>query len=123
MTSNRIISLSALLMSLAVMIGAFGAHALEEVVSAERLETWETAVLYHFIHALALLLIGILRKDDSAKQLNWATYLMLSGILIFSGSLYLLVLTDTSWLGAITPIGGISFIAAWSLLALHYFRK
>ena len=123
MTSNRIISLSALLMSLAVMIGAFGAHALEEVVSAERLETWETAVLYHFIHALALFLIGILRKDDSAKQLNWATYLMLSGILIFSGSLYLLVLTDTSWLGAITPIGGISFIAAWSLLALHYFRK
>ena len=123
MTSHKIIATAAIILSIAVMLGAFGAHALEELITADRMATWETAVLYHFVHGLALLMTGTLVKNDDGKFLKWASYLFIVGILIFSGSLYTLVLTDIGWLGAITPLGGISFIIAWLFLAIHYFRK
>ncbi len=124
MSPNKLIATASLSMALAVALGAFGAHALEASITTERLATWETAVLYHFVHGLSLLFCGMLLKnDEDAKLLRWSANLFLSGVIIFSGSLYLLVLTDTGWLGAITPIGGISFIAGWLMLSIHYFRK
>lgn len=106
----------ALAAGLAVVAGAFGAHALENVVTAQRLQTFETAVRYQMYHALALLLVGWMLVQQPATSLTWSAGLFAAGILIFSGSLYVLVLTDTPWLGAVTPIGGLAFIAGWSCL-------
>ena len=103
----------ALFAALGVMAGAFGAHALEAVLSPDRLETFEVAVRYQMYHALALFGIGLTGKGNQYKA---SCYAFIAGILVFSGSLYTLVLTDTSWLGAITPIGGVAFIAGWVLL-------
>lgn len=104
---------------LSVAIGAFGAHVLKDILTTERLATFETGVQYHMIHALALILIAILadRLQDK-KKVQWAARFILAGIIIFSGSLYLLCLTDITMLGAITPIGGVAFIVGWIMLAL-----
>lgn len=101
-----------------VAIGAFGAHALKDLLlKNDRLDTFETAVKYQFYHALAVLAVGILSKMfGTDKYLAWAGWLFVSGIAIFSGSLYVLSLTNTKWLGAITPIGGGLFIAGWVCL-------
>ncbi len=107
----------ALSAALAVGAGAFGAHALGDTVSPARLATFETAVRYEMVHALALLLVGVLVERWSDARLRWAGWLFLAGTVLFSGSLYLLVLTDTPWLGAVTPLGGVAFIAGWLLLA------
>lgn len=101
----------------AVALGAFGAHGLEGRVSPDRLETFRTGVQYQMYHALALLVVGWGLAQGGGPLLHWAGYCFLAGILIFSGTLYLLVLTDTGWLGAITPIGGVFFIVGWALLA------
>ena len=109
-------SLNALL---GVALGAFGAHGLTSRVTPELLAVWQTAVQYHLVHALGLLLVGILAQllPDSAqvRQAGWA---LLAGVVLFSGSLYLLVLTGVRQLGAITPLGGLAFLAGWALLAL-----
>lgn len=103
--------------ALSVMIGAFGAHALRASLEASnRLDTFETAVKYQFYHTLALLAIGLLMYRLSDKLLDYAGLSMIGGILIFSGSLYILCLTGVRWLGAITPIGGLLMIAGWVLL-------
>ena len=99
-----------------VMIGAFGAHGLKTILTSEQLAIYHTGVDYQFVHALALLLLGALATQHSSKAWPLAATLFICGVFIFSGSLYLLVLTDTSWLGAITPIGGMSFIAGWAAL-------
>ena len=99
-----------------VMIGAFGAHGLKALLTTEQLAIYHTGVDYQFVYALALLLLGALANDQSPKAWQVAAILFIAGVFIFSGSLYLLVLTDTSWLGAITPIGGVSFIAGWAAL-------
>jgi len=114
--------LGAVLAGLAVAAGAFGAHGLETRVTAERLEVFETAARYQMYHALALLLAGVLLRSGrgSARLIRWSGLLMLAGVLLFSGSLYVLVLTDTSWLGAVTPFGGVLFLIAWALLALAF---
>lgn len=103
---------------LGVGIGAFGAHGLSKIlVSNGRLDTFETAVKYHFYHTLALLLVSILIKvSGEARYLSWAGWSFIGGILIFSGSLYILAITNIKWLGAITPIGGFLFIVGWSCL-------
>lgn len=102
---------------LAVMIGAFGAHALGPMLrAANRVETFETAVKYHFYHALALLLVGLLAFHVQHPAMRWAAFAFVGGIFIFSGSLYILCLTGLTWLGAITPIGGTLFIAGWACL-------
>ncbi len=112
MAETSWVRLGAGVMALGVIAGAFGAHALD--VTPERMEVWHTAARYHLIHGLALCLVGILRPAP-----QWAGRLFTLGILLFSGSLYTLVLTDTPWLGAITPIGGLSFIIAWAIIALR----
>ena len=107
--------------AIAVMFGAFGAHALKEKLSEKYLAIWETAVQYQMFHALGLVLIGILMSSSllgPLTQLNWAGYLLLAGIIIFSGSLYILSLSGIGILGAITPIGGVAFIAGWIMLIL-----
>ena len=99
-----------------VMIGAFGAHGLKALLTADQLAIYHTGVDYQFVHALALLLLGALAQHQTPKAWQLAATLFIAGVFIFSGSLYLLVLTDNSWLGAITPIGGTSFIAGWAAL-------
>lgn len=102
---------------LGVMIGAFGAHALKVTLErTQRLETFETAVKYQFYHAIALLALGLLLFHIQHRLLQFAGYSFIGGIIVFSGSLYILSLTGLKWLGAITPIGGLLFIAGWLFL-------
>jgi uncharacterized membrane protein YgdD (TMEM256/DUF423 family) len=105
------------LMTLGVLTGAFGAHVVQDLLSPERYEVYQTAVEYHFYHALGLLLIGVMGvHSDRVATNRWyarSVWLLQAGVLIFSGSLYLLTLTDTGWLGAITPFGGAAFVAGW----------
>jgi uncharacterized membrane protein YgdD (TMEM256/DUF423 family) len=110
---------AALLGALSVALGAFGAHALKETLSEQSLNTYETAVRYQFYHVFALALAGILRGYFPDSKIRIAGILFIAGIIVFSGSLYLLVsLPDMRWLGAITPIGGLCFIGGWIMLAL-----
>ena len=109
--------LGALAAGLAVALGAFGAHGLANRVTPERLDVYKTGVLYHMVHALALFAASWAATQWPGWPVHTAGYLFLAGIVLFSGSLYLLVLTDTAWLGAITPLGGVAFIAGWVLLA------
>jgi len=107
-----------------VMIGAFGAHALKDVLSANgRLETYDLAVQYQFVHTLALFLTGILMSQFTSKRLHYASLLFLLGIIFFSGSLFVLSLTGITLLGAVTPLGGLLFIAAWLMLFLGILKK
>lgn len=117
-TAKLFLSLGAIAAMLAVILGAFGAHALRAKVPADLLAVYNTGVQYHFWHALGLLAIGLIAINlrDSAL-LVWAGWLMLAGIVLFSGSLYVLAVTGVRSLGAITPFGGVAFIAAWALLA------
>lgn len=107
---------------LAVVMGAFGAHGLKSRVDAALLETWATASLYHFHHALALLLVGVLAKQFGNAGFVAAGWTLFAGMLIFSGSLYLLVLSGQRWLGAVTPIGGTVMIIGWLMLAWALWR-
>ena len=107
---------------LAVALGAFGAHGLEGTVSAERLATYETAARYQMYHALGLLLFGLLAERRGAG-LAWACRLLHAGIWLFSGSLYVLVLTGITALGAMTPLGGAAWFAAWAIAASVLLRS
>ena len=99
-----------------VALGAFGAHGLQDMVTPERLDVWETGVRYHLIHALALVLLGALPARPSGY--SWPGRCFLAGIVLFSGSLYALVLLDLPLLGALTPLGGIALIAGWILIVV-----
>lgn len=113
-------SLSALL---AVILGAFGAHALKAKLSVDMLSAYETGVSYQMYHSLALLLTGLLLMQfGQSAYLSWAGRFFLLGIFLFSGSLYLLALTDMRWLGPVTPVGGLCFIIGWGLLAMAVIR-
>lgn len=107
---------------LGVVLGAFGAHALKEKFAEPRYEeVWNTGVQYQMYHALGLILIGILSMDSllgASNLLSWAGYLMFTGVIFFSGSLYVLAVTGVKRLGAITPIGGLLFLAAWILFII-----
>jgi uncharacterized membrane protein YgdD (TMEM256/DUF423 family) len=104
--------------ALAVVAGAFGAHALTDQVSPQLLSTWNTAVHYHLLHSVALLALGLF-SHATQKGVDIPSWLFVLGILLFSGSLYGLVLTQQTWLGPVTPIGGMLLIAGWlSLLWL-----
>lgn len=114
--------------ALSVVLGAFAAHQLKKMYEPAELQTFETAVKYQMYHALALLAVGILYKEFPLKQLRWAGNLFIAGIILFSGSLYLLcqlVFADISakWVGPITPLGGLCFIAGWLLLAVGISKK
>lgn len=113
------VSLGSINALIAVMLGAFGAHALKSRLSPEMMEIFQTGVQYHFYHALGLLAVGLIAHHlPDSGLLKWSGWLMLAGIIIFSGSLYILSATGIKWLGAITPIGGTAFIIAWILLTM-----
>jgi len=108
---------------LSVALGAFGAHALKAILSASQLSTWHTAVEYQMMHALALLFISSQLKLSYSKHLKHAAISISIGVLLFSGSLYCLVLLEIKLLGMITPIGGLLFIVGWILLIYHFWRS
>jgi len=111
-------------MLLAVAIGAFGAHGLKDKLSSlGTAETFETAVKYHFYHALGLFVIAWASSQWQSINFNSITYLFIGGIFIFSGSLYILSVTGIKWLGAITPIGGLLFIISWGLMAFKVYTE
>ncbi len=115
--------LGSLAMMFAVGLGAFGAHGLKDKLSADMLAVYRTGVDYHFYHALGLLALGMIAVHLPESDLvKWSGALMAAGIVLFSGSLYLLALTGTRWLGAITPVGGAAWIVAWALLAAALLR-
>ncbi len=114
---RRIFAVGALVSGLAVAAGAFAAHGLEAVVSAESLATFETGARYQMYHGLGLLALAWAIGRWPERRLAMAAWLLLSGTLVFSGSLYTLVATGASWLGAVTPLGGIGLIAGWLLAA------
>jgi len=126
MNERRLLVLASLLLTLAVLTGALGAHGLKTVVLPAQLAVWQTAVLYHWVHGLGLLAIAALAPRigglPDSRSLRLAAWCLFWGIVFFSGSLYVLVLTDTPWLGAMTPIGGILWIAGWLLLACSAWR-
>ena len=112
MNASRVQQIAAIIGFLGVLLGAFGAHALSETLTESgRLDTWETAVFYHLVHAIGLFVVS--RMPAPPK---WTVYLFVAGIIIFSGSLYALCLTGITKLGAITPIGGLAFMGGWLTL-------
>jgi uncharacterized membrane protein YgdD (TMEM256/DUF423 family) len=111
-------AIAAIFLALAVGLGAFGAHGLRDRLDAYSLGIWEKAVFYHFIHSLGILIASLMPRSSPVS--NGACWALAAGVLIFSGSLYTLALTGVRSLGAITPIGGLCFIAGWLLLAWHF---
>lgn len=122
---RRFIILGAIIMFIGVGAGAFGAHGLSNYLEQYPSlgGTYETAVQYMMVHGLALFAVAWVTSQWPRKLANWAGYLFLIGIVIFSGSLFLLVFTRIGWLGAITPIGGFAFLAGWVCLALAAWRS
>ncbi len=116
--------LSAVCAFVAVAMGAFGAHGLKEILSPDMLAVYKTAVTYQMWHALGLGFMAILRQQNPENELvKYAGWLMFSGIVLFSGSLYLLSLSGLKWLGMITPLGGLCFLAAWALVIFFAFKS
>jgi uncharacterized membrane protein YgdD (TMEM256/DUF423 family) len=126
---KRYISIAALFGALAVVLGAFGAHSLQKATSdAVILHSYQTAVQYQMYHALVLLMVGILFDKFSSPLLHWCARFFVAGIVLFSGSLYLLTYlklhgAETKWVGPITPLGGLLFIAGWVFLLLSVLKK
>jgi uncharacterized membrane protein YgdD (TMEM256/DUF423 family) len=117
-------AIGSLLLGLGVVFGAFGAHALRGRLDEYSMGIYEKAVLYHFVHALGVLIVSVTPRLGwlTSSSANWVCALLLAGIIVFSGSLYALAVTGVRALGAITPIGGLCFIAGWFLLAAMLFR-
>ena len=111
----NLVRLAGILGFVGVALGAFGAHALRGRVAPEMIEVWKTGVLYHLVHALALLGVAL-----APARIGWpraVAGLFVAGIVVFSGSLYVLVLSGQHWLGAVTPLGGVAFLSGWAALA------
>ena len=118
-------AIAAVFLALAVGLGAFGAHGLKDRLDAYSLGVWEKAVFYHFLHSMGMLVVSLLPRTgtfpiNGASSVCW---LLAAGVLVFSGSLYTLALTGVRTMGAITPIGGVCFIAAWLLLAYYFIAQ
>ena len=122
MTDRQLIIVAALTLMVGVGAGAFGAHGLKRMITPDMLSVWQTAVLYQLVHGLGMLAIAALGARMGSPLLSLSGGVMFAGILIFSGSLYALVLTGTGALGAITPIGGLLMISAWLLVAYAAWR-
>ena len=122
MDARRTLAIAGALIALATALGAFGAHALKGQLSPDRLQVYETAVRYHFLHCLGLLAIGVLLRSMDGELLRWSALLVLIGVILFSGSLYLLTFGAPRFVGAITPIGGLALIAGWILFAATVLR-
>ncbi len=119
MTSKSLLIIGSIFMALAVAFGAFGAHIVQDILTPERFQVYQTGVEYHFYHALGLLILGAVSYHiPDSKWIKWSGFAFITGIIIFSGSLYLLTLIDLGRLGMITPLGGVAFIAGWIFLAI-----
>lgn len=123
MNNQKILLAGAVFMALGVLLGAFGAHALKTHLSPEMMQVYKTGVEYQFYHALGLLLIGVIGFQVKSKYLQWSGLLITIGIILFSGSLYTIALTGVKAIGAITPIGGLSFLAGWIFLMVGMHKK
>lgn len=131
MNQRNLLIISGISGALCVALGAMGAHALKDKISAENLQTFETAVRYHFYHTLALMLVILISEKILSKFLNYSSALFITGIILFSFSLYFLALRpvmgigneEMKWIGAITPFGGLSFIMAWLMLTFAAFKS
>jgi uncharacterized membrane protein YgdD (TMEM256/DUF423 family) len=122
MNTRLVIMIASVNMLLAIGAGAFGAHGLKRVLDPDMLAVWHTAVTYQVIHALGLFIIAVLAFKLTSPLLIWSTYLMLGGIVLFSGSLYILALTGVRILGMFTPIGGVLFLLSWLLILIAAMR-
>ena len=126
--NKRFLKIAAFMGALTVIFGAFAAHAIKSRVNAETLSIFETGVRYQMYHVFAIFLLGIIYKDFPFKYMIWAGNLFLSGIILFSGSLYALTFfkangnENMNWLGAVTPFGGTCFIVGWSLILLSLYQ-
>lgn len=130
MTSSKILAIGFFLTALAVILGAFGAHALKQSVSPIQLDVYKTGVQYHFYHAIGIIIVGLLAQlFPNLNGLKTVTYLFVLGIICFSGSLYAFTFEEaagiakSSWLGIITPLGGLFFISAWLLLGYNQLKN
>lgn len=130
MSGNRILASGAFLLSIAVLFGAFGAHALKPRLDPSQLASWRTGVEYHFYHALGLLLVASLQDHLGRRAARWVATLLMVGMVLFCGSLYLLSTKDLlgignaiALLGPVTPLGGLCFIAGWAVLFISGLRK
>ena len=121
--SGRWLMVSASLALIAVVLGAFGSHALKSVLTASQLGTFEIGVRYQMYHALALLIITLIDERHPTRWLMWARRAMLIGVLLFSGSLYLLVALGAGWWAPVTPVGGVGLMAGWVLLIIGIWRQ
>ncbi len=117
------LALAAVFGATGVLAGAFGAHSLRDLVTPDRLVVWQTAAQYQLLHAVVLLALSAWLIFKPTTLRHWALRCFVVGIGLFSGSLYLLVLTDLRWLGAITPVGGVALILGWSMLLLSALRE
>ena len=113
----------AIFMALAVLLGAFGAHALKKILSADMLAIYHTAVQYQFYHALGLLAVGIIGLHYPSKWVRLSGVFLTAGIIIFSGSLYVISLSEIKTFGAITPIGGTAFVIGWICLSIAIWKR
>jgi uncharacterized membrane protein YgdD (TMEM256/DUF423 family) len=118
----RTLTAGAILAGIGVLLGAFGAHALEGRLTDDRLQVWETGARYHMYHALAILAVGLLRRRSSASELKISATFFGVGIGVFSGSLYFLALSDLRLFGLLAPIGGLAFLAGWIALGFGAWR-
>lgn len=123
MTDRHLVIVAALTLLIGVALGAFGAHGLRRVLPPEAISVWQTAVLYHLLHGIGMLTIAALGARFGSPLLAYAGTVMFAGIILFSGSLYVLALTNAKWIGPVTPIGGAAFIAAWAMVALAVYRS
>lgn len=123
------LQIAAMMGALAVTLGAFGAHALKKLVSETAVNIFETGVKYQFYHVFALALSAILYKEFTNKWMEWSGYLFITGIILFSGSLYFLtyikatVKPGMDWVGAITPLGGVAFIGGWFCILISILKS
>ncbi|NDP42502.1 MAG: DUF423 domain-containing protein [Aromatoleum sp.] len=123
MTARLALTLAALFLFVAVGTGAFGAHALKTRLDPDLMAVYQTAVQYHFWHALGLLAVAVLLiQRPESGALAWSAWLLVAGLVLFSGSLYALALTGVRAFGAVTPVGGIAFLAGWAALAWAAWR-
>jgi uncharacterized membrane protein YgdD (TMEM256/DUF423 family) len=122
MKNQSILILGTVFMALGVLLGAFGAHALKNILVPEMLAVYKTGVEYQFYHAIGLLLIGVIGFHVKSKYIRWSGILISIGIILFSGSLYVLSISGIKAIGAITPIGGLAFVAGWIFLAVAIWK-
>lgn len=122
-SASRVLATGGLLLAIGIIVGALAAHALQRVLEPRQIESLHTAVNYQLFNALGLLVVGLLMRDDPSGALRTVAWLLLAGIVCFSGGIYVMLAGGPRPLGFVTPVGGVLLIAAWGWFALTYFRR